>query len=58
MAPKRIRIELDEPGARAVHAALTSALASDALAAEQQTAVREVLAQLDRRVPDWVAEDP
>lgn len=58
MAPKRIRIELDEAGARALHAALTSVLASEAVAADQATAARGVLEQLDRRVPDWVAEDP
>ena len=58
MAAKRIRIELDEDGARALHVALTSALAGEALGAEQQTAARQVLEQLDRRVPDWVAEDP
>ena len=58
MAAKRIRIELDEAGARALHAALTSVLASEALAADQATAARGVLEQLDRRVPDWVAEDP
>ena len=58
MAPKRIRIELDETGARALHAALTSVLASEALAADQASAARGVLEQLDRRVPDWVAEDP
>ena len=58
MAPKRIRIELDETGARALHAALTSVLASEALAADQASAARGVLEQLDRRVPEWVAEDP
>ena len=58
MAPKRIRIELDEPGARALHAALTGLLASDAAGAEQASAARGVLEQLDRRVPEWVADDP
>jgi len=58
VAAKRIRIELDEAGARALHAALTSVLASEALAADQASAARGVLEQLDRRVPDWVAEDP
>jgi hypothetical protein len=58
VAPKRIRIELDEPGARALHAALTAVLANDAMDAEQAVAARGVLEQLDRRVPDWVAEDP
>ena len=51
-APRKIRIELDEGGARALHAALTSALAADA---EQFAGARDVLAQLDRRVPDWTA---
>jgi hypothetical protein len=49
-APRKFRIELDEAGARALHAALTSALASDA---EQFAKGRDVLAQLDRRVPEW-----
>jgi hypothetical protein len=56
VAPKRIRIELDEPGARALHAALTAALASGDAGDDQ--AARGVLEQLDRRVPEWVAEDP
>ena len=55
---RRIRIELDEPGARALHAALTAALAADRVDAAQAAAARGVLKQLDRRVPDWVAEDP
>ena len=58
MAPKRFRIELDEAGARALHAALTSALASQAISSDQAGDVRKVLEQLDRRVPDWTAEDP
>jgi hypothetical protein len=51
-APRKIRIELDEGSVRALHAALTSALATDA---EQFAGARDVLAQLDRRVPDWTA---
>jgi hypothetical protein len=58
VAPKRIRIELDEPGARALHAALTTALAGEAVDPAQAAAARGVLEQLDRRVPGWVAEDP
>jgi hypothetical protein len=57
VAPKRIRIELDEPEARALHAALTAALAADAVGGEQ-AAARHVLEQLDRKLPDWQAEDP
>ncbi|HEX5781682.1 MAG TPA: hypothetical protein VFX80_07155 [Solirubrobacteraceae bacterium] len=57
MAAKRIRIELDEPGARALHAALTAALAADAVGGEQ-AAARRVLEQLDRKLPDWEADDP
>ena len=45
-------------GARALHAALTTVLATGALAADQASAARGVLEQLDRRVPEWVAEDP
>jgi hypothetical protein len=58
VAPKRIRIELDEPTARALHAALTAALATELVDAGRAAAARGVLEQLDRRVPDWVAEDP
>jgi len=53
-APRKIRIELDEGGARAVHAALTHALASDA---EQFAGARNLLAQLDRRLPEWSGSD-
>jgi hypothetical protein len=55
---RRIRIELDEEGARALHAALTATLAAEAVDADQIAAARGVLDQLDRRVPDWVADDP
>jgi hypothetical protein len=55
---RRIRIELDREGARALHAALTAKLAADAVDADQIAAARGVLDQLDRRVPDWVADDP
>jgi hypothetical protein len=54
-APRKIRIELGEDGARAVHAALTAALATDP---EPFAGARDVLAQLDRRVPGWTADDP
>lgn len=52
--PRKIRIELDEGGAHALHAALTAALAADS---ERFAGAREVRAQLDRRVPDWTAPD-
>jgi hypothetical protein len=52
--PRKIRIELDEGGARALHAALTAALAADS---ERFAGARDVRAQLDRRVPDWTAPD-
>jgi hypothetical protein len=55
---RRIRIELDEDGARALHAALTAALSAEVVDPAQATAARGVLDQLDRRVPEWVAEDP
>jgi hypothetical protein len=57
VAAKRIRIELDEPGARALHAALTAALAADAVGGEQ-AAARRVLEQLDRKLPEWQDDDP
>jgi hypothetical protein len=56
VAPRRIRIELDEPAARGLHAALTAALGH--LDADREAAARAVLEQLDRRVPEWVAEEP
>ena len=52
---KRIRIELDEAGARALHTALTSALANRTVDPQH---ARPVLDQLDRRVPAWIAPDP
>jgi Mn-dependent DtxR family transcriptional regulator len=58
VAPKRTRIELDEPGARALHAALTAALAAGVLDGDQTAAARGVLEQLDRRMPDWAPEEP
>jgi hypothetical protein len=58
VAPRRIRIELDEPAARALHAALTAVLANDTVDAEQAAAARGMLEQLDRRLPRWTAEDP
>jgi hypothetical protein len=56
-APRRIRIELDQAGARALHAALTAALAGALVDTAEAGAARKVLEQLDRRVPDWVAAD-
>jgi hypothetical protein len=56
--PRKIRIELDEAAARALHAALTAALAGELVAPEQAAAARGVLAQLDRRVPGWSASAP
>jgi hypothetical protein len=53
---KRIRIELDEPGARVLHAALTAALANEAVGPEQAAAARTILQRLRRRVPDWVSQ--
>jgi hypothetical protein len=59
---RKIRIELDEPGVRALHAALTAALARGLVDDAQAAAARDVLEQLDRRVPGWLAsgaaEDP
>jgi hypothetical protein len=51
--PRKIRIELDEPGARALHAALTAALARQAIDADDAAAARDVLEALDRRMPAW-----
>jgi hypothetical protein len=40
------------------HAALTAALAAEVVDPDDAAAARGVLDQLDRRVPDWVADDP
>jgi hypothetical protein len=49
-APRRIRIELDDDGARALRAALSTVLASGAVGDDEAAAARTVLEQLDRRV--------
>lgn len=51
--PKRIRLELDEHRARAVHAAIREALNAQLLTGDHAADAREVLEQLDRRVPGW-----
>lgn len=55
---KRVRLELDERRARGVHAAIREALNSDLLAGEHLTAAREVLEQLNSRVPGWLQAGP
>ena len=50
----RIRLELDQRHAQAVHAALSETLHAELLAGDCREAVREVLALLDRRVPGWL----
>jgi hypothetical protein len=56
VAPRRLRIELDEPSAQALHAALTAAMPD--LDGDRAAAARGVLEQLDRRLPAWTTEDP
>ena len=55
---KRIRLDLDERGARAVHAAIREALNAQLLAGDHRDAARDVLEQLDNRVPGWVEAGP
>jgi hypothetical protein len=52
--PRKIRIELDEVSVRTVHAALSAA----ELEGAQRAAARDVLASLERRVPDLAAPAP
>src|SRR4051794_4367330 len=50
----RVRLELDQRRAQALHAALSETLHADLLAGDRLAAAREVLADLDRRVPGWL----
>lgn len=55
---KRIRLDLDERRARAVHAAIREALNAQLLAGDHRDAARDVLEQLDNRVPGWIEAGP
>lgn len=56
--PKRIRLDLDEWHARGLHAAIREALNAQLLTGELAAAARDVLEQLDRRVPGWLQAGP
>jgi hypothetical protein len=53
-ATSRIRLELDQRRAQALHAALTETLHAKLIEGDRREAAREVLEQLDRRVPGWL----
>jgi len=53
-AKGRVRLELDQRRAQALHAALSETLNADLIAGDRREAAREVLADLDRRVPGWL----
>jgi len=55
---ERVRLELDQRRAQALHAALSETLHAELLAGDRRDAVREVLEQLDRRVPGWLQNAP
>jgi hypothetical protein len=57
-APARVRLELDQRRARALHAAVSEALGAELLAGDRRDAARELLEQLDRRVPGWLEAAP
>jgi hypothetical protein len=54
----RVRLELDERRARALHAALSEVLGAQLLAGDRRNAARELLDELDAKVPDWLSAAP
>jgi hypothetical protein len=56
--PTRVRLELDQRRASALHAAVSEALSADLLAGDRRDAARELLEQLDQRVPGWLDAAP
>jgi hypothetical protein len=54
----RVRLELDPRRAGALHAALSEALGARLLAGDRQEAARELLDQLDAKVPGWLTAAP
>jgi hypothetical protein len=54
----RVRLELDPRRVGALHAALSEALGAQLLAGDRQEAARELLDQLDAKVPGWLTAAP
>jgi hypothetical protein len=57
-AATRVRLDLDQRRAGALHAALTEALNAQLVAGDRRDAARELLAQLDAKVPGWLTAAP
>jgi hypothetical protein len=54
----KVRLELREDEARALHAGLREALAADLLNRDHEWAARDVLARLAKKVPSWLDVAP
>jgi hypothetical protein len=57
-AGQRVRLELDQRGASALHAALAETLGGGLLSGDRRDAARELLEQLEGKVPDWLSCAP
>lgn len=51
----RVRLELDQRRAGALHAAVSEALSAQLLAGDRRDAARELLEDLDAKVPGWLS---
>ena len=54
----RVRLELDQRRAGALHAAVSEALSAQLLAGDRRDAARELLEDLDAKVPGWLSAAP
>jgi hypothetical protein len=54
----RVRLELDRRRADALHAAVSEALSAQLLAGDRRDAARELLDDLDAKVPGWLTAAP
>jgi hypothetical protein len=52
---QRVRLELDQRRAAALHAAVSEALSAQLLAGDRRDAARELLEDLDAKVPGWLS---
>ncbi len=57
-AAQRVRLQLSEAEARALHAGLLNAIAADLLSPADATTARRVLDRLSDRVPSWLERAP
>jgi hypothetical protein len=58
MTQRRVRLELDERKARALHAALSETIARELLTGDRLAATREILDGLADKVPGWLDVAP